>query len=337
MKRFGGITTPLITPLTEDGRLDETGLRRLVDYVMAGGVRGVVVNGSSGEPALLSPEVKRRALEVAIEAVNGRGLVIAGTGESGTTLAIESTRHASQAGADAAIVIPPYYFVHDQAAVKRHYRAIRDAVSIPLLAYQIPNLTKISIQVETIQELGEERTILGLKDSGGDFGYHQRLIDATKDLPDFAVLEGHDNLIFASLAYGSDGAISVRAQITPQVVVALYDAAAAGDWPRARALQDLMRQLGPALGAGWHQAVKGALSALDLCGPQVALPNVRWTDGELAAQRERLRAARAARAVRSGHHRRAAGLAASGGDCSRSRCRCYGASPEPGPGRLRVE
>jgi dihydrodipicolinate synthase/N-acetylneuraminate lyase len=292
VKRFGAIMTPLVTPLTEDGRLDEAGMRRLVEYVLAGGVRGVVVLGSSGEPALLQADVRRRALDVALEAVNRRAIVVAGTGEPGTTATVESTRQASQAGADAAIVVPPYYFVHDQMAVKRHYRAIREAVELPLLAYHIPGLTKVAIQVETLQELAEEGTLWGVKDSGGDFGYQQRLVDGPGRLTDFAVLQGSDQLIFASLAYGGDGAISVRAQITPEVVVALYDAAVAGDWTRARAIQEQMRRLGPALGPGWHQAVKGALSALGICGPQVALPNVRWTDAELAAQRQRLESAR---------------------------------------------
>jgi 4-hydroxy-tetrahydrodipicolinate synthase len=294
MKPFGGIMPPLVTPLTEEGRLDEVGLRRLVEYVLAGGVHGVVVLGSSGETALLTPDVRRRALEVVLEAVQGRVPVVAGTGEPGTAMAAEWTREARQAGADAAIVVPPYYFVHDQEAVKRHFRAVREAGQLPVLAYHIPGLTKVPVQVETLLTLAAESTVCGVKDSGGDFSYFQRVVDGTRHLPDFVALQGYDQLIFASLAYGGDGAISVRAQITPAVVVALYESAVAGDWARARALQDMMRQLGPALGQGWHSAIKGALAALGICGPDVAAPNARLSDADLAAQRERLEAARQA-------------------------------------------
>jgi 4-hydroxy-tetrahydrodipicolinate synthase len=142
MARFSGIMPPLVTPLLPDGRLDEPGLRRLVEHVIRGGVHGVVMLGSSGEAALLLPEVRRRALDVALEAANGRVPVVAGTGEPGTALAAESTRQARQAGAAAAILVPPYYYSLDQEAVKRHYRTVREVGDLPLLAYHIPGLTR---------------------------------------------------------------------------------------------------------------------------------------------------------------------------------------------------
>jgi dihydrodipicolinate synthase/N-acetylneuraminate lyase len=291
MRRFAGIMPPLVTPLTEDGQLDEPGLRRFVEYVVGGGVHGVVVLGSSGEAALLHPDVRRRVVEVAVEAANGRAPVIAGTGEPGTALAVESTRFARQAGAAAAIVVPPYYYNLDQEAVKRHYRAVREDGGLPVLAYHIPGLTKVPVQSDTLLALAEEGTLCGVKDSAGDFAYYQRAVDGTRHLPEFAALQGSDQFLFAGLAYGGDGAISVISQVAPRVMVALYGAGKAGDWERARALHRQWQRISQAVGPGWIPAIKGALAALDVCRPHVAFPNVRWDDDKLAAQRRRVQQA----------------------------------------------
>lgn len=292
MRRFAGILPPLVTPLTASGELDEAGLRRCLEYVLAGGVHGVVMLGSSGEAALLLPKVRRRALEVALEVVDGRVPVIVGTGEPSTTLAAESTRQARQDGADAAIVVPPYYYPLDQEAVERHYRVVHEAGGLPLLAYHIPAMTKVRIEPDTLRTLAEAGTLSGVKDSAGDFGYFQRAVDETRHVPSFAALEGSDQLLYAALAYGGDGAISVLSQVAPAVVVALYEAGRAGDWPRAKALHRRTQEIRGAIGPGWIPAIKGALTALGLCGPSVALPNRPWDAEQLAAQRRRLEAAR---------------------------------------------
>lgn len=288
MPRFAGIYPPLITPLTERGDLDEAGLQRCVDHVLGGGVNGIVVLGSSGEAALLHPSVRRRMVEATLAAVNGRAPVIVGTGEPGTALAAESTRQAHAAGAAAALVVPPFYYTLDQEAVKRHYHALREASDLPLLAYHIPALTKVRIEAETMRELAADGTLVGVKDSAGDFGYFQRVVDGTRSLPDFAALEGSDHLLFAGLAYGGHGAISVLSQVAPAIIVALYDAGRAGDWQRAKALHRRAQQISAAIGPGWIPAVKGALHALGCCAPHVAFPNQGWGAEQLAAQQRRL-------------------------------------------------
>lgn len=280
----------MITPLTEDGQLDEPAMRRFVEYVIAGGVHGLVVLGSSGEAALLEPRTRMRALEVAVEAANGRVPVIAGTGEPGTPLAVETTRRAREIGATAAILVPPFYYNLDQEGVKRHFRTVREKGGLPLLAYHIPSLTKIAIQVETIVELATDGTICSMKDSSGEFGYYQRVVDGTRHL-EYAALQGADSLLFSGMAYGGDGAISVMSQVAPKVMVGLYNAAAAGDWVRAREFHRRYQQMAEIVGPGWIPAVKGALSALGICQPHVAYPNLRWDDDKLAAQRARIEAA----------------------------------------------
>jgi 4-hydroxy-tetrahydrodipicolinate synthase len=291
MRRFAGILPPLVTPLTASGELDEAGLRRCLEYVLAGGVHGVVLLGSSGEAALLLPKVRRRTLAVALEAVNGRAPVVVGTGEPGTALAAESTRQARQDGAAAAIVVPPYYYPLDQEAVERHYRVVHEVGGLPILAYHIPAMTKVRIEPDTLRTLAEAGILCGVKDSAGDFGYFQRALDETRHVPSFAALEGSDQLLYAAMTYGGDGAISVLSQVAPAVVVALYEAGRAGDWPRARALHRRTQEIRGAIGPGWIPAIKGALTALGLCGPSVAVPNRPWDAEQLAAQRRRLEAA----------------------------------------------
>jgi len=293
MPTFAGIAPPLVTPLTEQGELDEPVLRRFVDYVVAGGVNGIVVLGSSGEAALLHPRVRRRVIEVAVAAANGRVPVIAGTGEPSTVLCVETTKAARGLGVTAAIVVPPFYYQLDQEAVKRHYRTVRDASDLPLLAYHIPGLTKVPVQLDTLLALAEDGTLSGVKDSAGEFGYYQRVIDGTRHLADFTALEGSDQFLFAGLAYGGDGAISVVSQVAPKGMVALYNAGKAGDWERAKQLHRQWQRVSAAIGPGWIPAVKGALSALGVMGPAVAFPNVRWDDAKLAEQRVRIEKAQA--------------------------------------------
>lgn len=289
-RRFAGVMPPLVTPLTAEGQLDEPGLHRFVEHVLAGGVHGVVILGSSGEAALLPPDVRRRVIDVTVEAVNGRVPVIAGTGEPGTTQCVATTRAAKRAGVDAVIVVPPYYYPLDQEAVKRHYRAVRE-VGLPVLAYHIPSMTKVPIEVPTLLQLAEEGTLSGVKDSAGSFGYFQQVVDGTRNLTHFAALQGSDAYLFAAMVYGGDGIISVISQVAPRVMVALYAAARAGEWERARALHRRYQRLGPVIGPGWIPAIKGALSALGICGPHVAAPNLPWDETRLAAQRLRIAAA----------------------------------------------
>ncbi|HET7770456.1 MAG TPA: dihydrodipicolinate synthase family protein [Chloroflexota bacterium] len=291
-KLLEGISPPLVTPLLPDGGLDEGGLRRLIDYVIAGGVHGIVVLGSSGEAALLLPEVRRRVAQVAIEQAAGRVPVVVGTGEPGTALTVQSTRFAKEAGASGAIVVPPFYYPHDQEAVKRHYRTVREEGGLPVLAYHIPGMTKVGIEADTLLELAREGTVVGMKDSAGSFAYYQRVVDGTRDLGTFSALQGSDQFLFAGLVYGGDGAISVISQVAPKVMVALYEAGRGGDWKRARALHEQWQKVSAAVGPGWIPAIKGAFSALGICGPTVAWPNVGLAEEKLAAQKTRVLKAR---------------------------------------------
>jgi 4-hydroxy-tetrahydrodipicolinate synthase len=189
-------------------------------------------------------------------------------------------------------VVPPFYYPHDQEAVKRHFRTVREQGGLPVLAYHIPSMTKVGVEADTLLELAREGTVVGMKDSAGSFAYYQRVVDGTRALGTFSALQGSDQLLFAGLAYGGDGAISVISQMAPKIMVALYAAGRASDWPRARRLHERMQQVSAAIGPGWIPAIKGAFNALGLCGPTVAWPNVGLTADRLAAQRTRMLKAR---------------------------------------------
>ena len=235
-KRLHGVMVALATPLKGDERVDEIGLRALVRRVLEGGVHGVVVLGSAGEFAALTDDEKVRAIEITVDEVAGRVPVIAGTGEPSTVRALAMTRLAARIGADAALVVPPYYYRLDQAAVLRHYRALASDGRLPIMLYHIPAFTKVSLEMDTVCRLAEEENIVGLKDSGGSLGYFQRLVLEVRS-EKFSVVTGSDDQFYASLAVGGDGNISPGANLVPAWFVALWLACRDKRWDEAWALQ----------------------------------------------------------------------------------------------------
>lgn len=237
-----GIVPALVTPLSRDGELLEDGLRSLLDYVIDGGVHGVFVLGSSGEIYGLDDAQKRRVVEVTVEHVNGRVPVYAGASEITTRDCIKTARMAAEIGGVAALsVLTPYFMTPTQAELVEHYTAIAAATDIPVVLYSNPGRTKVPITVATAKQLAKIDTIVGIKDSSGDFTLSSDYIRETPD--DFAVLLGRDTLIFAGLAHGADGAIASTGNIVPRLVVGIYEAFRAGDTAKALELQNRLTPL----------------------------------------------------------------------------------------------
>jgi len=280
--RLSGIFPALATPLNEDETVDEAGFRRLLRRVLDAGVHGVVVLGTAGEFATLADEQKARAIEVVVSEVAGQVPVFAGTGEPGTRRAVAMTRRAARLGADAAMVVPPYYHPLNNAGVLAHYRALIEAGDLPVVLYNIPGCTKVTIDLGVACELASEPAIIGIKDSGGNFGYFQSLVQR---LPaGLGVVTGSDNLLFASLAVGGSGSIGPGANVAPQWFVGLWDAAKAGRWQEAweferriLAMSDIYRH------GGFHPGLKGALACLGICKPIVAAPQTAVDADQLRA------------------------------------------------------
>ncbi|MBM3188015.1 MAG: dihydrodipicolinate synthase family protein [Chloroflexi bacterium] len=279
-ERFEGVFPVLTTPLHDDETVDVPALRKLLRRVLDAGVHGMVVLGSAGEFAALTDAQKERVLATAAEEVAGRAPLIAGTGEPGTRRAVEATRTARRLGANAALVVPPYYYRPTDEAVIRHYRTVAAEGGLPVLLYNIPFFTKVELGLETVRALAEEPGIVGIKDSSANLGAFQRLAEIKSGT--FSVVTGSDNMLFAQLVAGGDGCISPGANVVPEWFVALWDAMRAGRWQEAWAVQGRIQALHRGIGYGAFPAgIKGALSLLGIGQRNMASPSAPVTDEQL--------------------------------------------------------
>lgn len=267
---FRGVFPALVTPF-RDGEVDEDAFIRLVERQIEGGVHGLVPVGTTGETATLSHDEHRRVVELAVQTAAGRVPVIAGAGSNSTAEAIELVRHAKQIGADAALVVTPYYNRPSQEGLYAHYAAINEAVQLPVLVYNVPARTSVDISDATLARLSRLPNIVGVKDATGD------LVRATQQRitcgADWVMLSGDDPTALGYMAHGGHGCISVSANVAPRQVSAFYDAALSGDWETARNWQDGLLRLHRALFTDASPApTKYALSRLGLCTEDARLP-----------------------------------------------------------------
>jgi 4-hydroxy-tetrahydrodipicolinate synthase len=236
-----GAFTAMITPFTRSGDLDEDALLRLLQRQLAAGIDGLVPVGTTGEAPTLSSEERDRVIELTIQAAHdsgagGRVPVVAGTGSNDTRATIAATRRAAALGADAALVVAPYYNKPDQRMLDAHYRAIADEGGLPIVLYNVPGRTGINIAADTVLRLAEHERIIGLKEAAGDL---EQLMTIVRDRPTgFSVLSGDDSWTLALLGVGGDGVISVASNEVPEVMAGLCAAAHAGDWTTARRLHE---------------------------------------------------------------------------------------------------
>jgi 4-hydroxy-tetrahydrodipicolinate synthase len=227
-----GVYTALVTPMNESGKLDEKALRRLVDFQVEAGVQGLVPVGTTGESPTLSGEECKRVIQVVVEQARGRVPVIAGAGSNSTAEAIEYSREAKEVGAAATLQVTPYYNKPTNAGLLGHFRAIADAVDLPLIVYNIAGRTGRNIENPIMLELAKHRNIVAVKEASGDINQIMDLI--AKKPADFTVISGDDNLVFPIMALGGRGVISVASNIVPDRMVRLVNAALKGDWETAR-------------------------------------------------------------------------------------------------------
>ena len=267
---LNGIFPALITPF-RDGGVDEKAFAALVERQIAGGVHGLVPVGTTGETSTLTHEEHRRVVELCVQVAARRVPVIAGAGSNSTAEAIEFARHAKAVGADAALVVTPYYNRPSQEGLYRHYAAINDAVALPLLVYNVPSRTAVDISNDTLERLSKLPHIAGVKDATGDMARAslQRLTCG----PDWVMLSGDDPSALGYIAHGGHGCISVTANVAPAACAAFYDACAAGDWAGARRWQDRLVRLHKALFLDASPSpTKFALAHLGLCAEDSRLP-----------------------------------------------------------------
>jgi len=277
-----GSMTALVTPF-KDGRIDEAAFRALVDWQIESGTKALVPVGTTGESPTLSHEEHKRIVEIAIAEAGGRAPVIAGAGSNNTREAIELAVHAEKAGATAVLVVTPYYNKPNQEGLFQHFKAVDEAVGIPIVIYNIPPRSVIDMSVETMKRCyGELRNIVGVKDATGNVGRISLQRQAMG--PEFLQFSGDDITALACIAAGAVGCISVVSNIAPRLCADMQEAALAGDFATALALQD---RLVPLHAATFLEAgVTGAKTGLNLLGraeEEVRLPLVPSTKPTRAA------------------------------------------------------
>lgn len=273
---FKGSITALVTPF-RDGKVDEKAFQDFVAWQIAEGSHAVVPCGTTGESPTLSHEEHNRVIESCIEVAKGKVPVIAGTGSNSTEEAIFLTRHAKQAGADAALVVAPYYNKPTQEGLFRHYEAIAKAVDIPIIVYNIPGRSVVNIAVETFERLAKIPTIAGIKDATADLARPLQIRAALGDR--FCQLSGEDATATAFLAQGGVGCISVTSNVAPKLCSQMQDAWAKRDLETCFAIRDRLMPLHDAMFCETSPApVKYAASLLAKCQPGVRLPLVELSE-----------------------------------------------------------
>jgi 4-hydroxy-tetrahydrodipicolinate synthase len=277
---FKGVLPALVTPF-RDGAIDEQAFVKLVERQIAGGVHGLVPVGTTGETATLSHDEHRRVVELCVQTAAGRVPVIAGAGSNATEEAVELVRHAKTIGADAALVVTPYYNRPSQEGLYAHYAAINEAVQLPVLVYNVPSRTAVDISNETLARLAKLPNIVGIKDATGDMSRPslQRLLCGE----DWVMLSGDDPTALGYMAHGGHGCISVTANVAPEQCAAFYNDVMAGRWQSALSGQDRLIRLHKALFTDASPSpTKFALAHLGLCREDARLPIVACSEAARA-------------------------------------------------------
>ncbi|NOY09920.1 MAG: 4-hydroxy-tetrahydrodipicolinate synthase [Spirochaetes bacterium] len=229
---FKGVYTAIVTPFTDDNKIDEKTLRNLTDFQIEKGVQGIVPVGTTGESPTLDHEEHHRVIEIVIDQAKGRVPVIAGTGSNCTDEAIRLTEKAKQAGAAASLQVAPYYNKPTQEGFYRHFTAVADTVGLPVIVYNIPGRSGKNIENSTMLKLAEHKNIIAVKEASGNI---TQIMDLISKKPDsFTVLSGDDNLAFPILALGGKGVISVASNIVPDRMNEFVQSALEGNWDKAR-------------------------------------------------------------------------------------------------------
>jgi 4-hydroxy-tetrahydrodipicolinate synthase len=267
---FQGSITALITPF-RNGAVNETAFQKIVDWQVKQGTKALVPCGTTGESPTLSHEEHMRVVELCIEAAGRRVPVIAGTGSNSTAEAIQLTRHAKKAGADAALVVTPYYNKPTQEGLYQHFKAVHDAADLPIVIYNIPGRCIVDMSVDTMARLAKLPNIVGVKDATADLA--RPLATRLAIGPKFCQLSGEDATALPFLAQGGHGCISVTSNIAPRLCADMHEAWARGDLQAAMAINERLMPLHQALFCETSPGpVKYAASLLGFCSAETRLP-----------------------------------------------------------------
>jgi dihydrodipicolinate synthase/N-acetylneuraminate lyase len=287
-----GIVTPLATPLAQSSQaepsLDVFGLERLIEHVLAGGVHGLFLLGTTGEFTSLGHEMRQEIIRRVCTQVNRRVPVLAGITDTAISETLRLADTAEEAGADAVVLAAPYYFQHSQDDLLRYLELVTKRLSLPLFLYNIPHLTKTSFDPETVRRAADLPGVVGLKDSTGDLKYLEKTVALLHDRPGFSVLIGPEGMLVECMKRGAIGGVCGGSNLNPALFVGLYNAIVRGDGKGIEELQAKVEQSSRALyqvgapGGSYLRGIKAALALAGLCGPEPAPPFAPFTAGEYA-------------------------------------------------------
>ena len=288
---FTGIIPPIVTPLRSRDELDVEGLQRLIEHILAGGVHGVFVLGTTGEAPSLSYRLRRELIERTCQQVAGRVPVLVGITDTAFVEAVHMAQFAAESGAQALVLAPPYYFPNSQPELLEYVQHLAPELPLPLFLYNMPTHTKTIFEVETVRRAMDMPNIVGLKDSSANMVYFHQLVRLLPQRPEWSLLIGPEELLAESVLLGGHGGVNGGANLRPRLYVDLYEAARARDFERAAALHAEVMHLSTTLyRVGRHSSaiIKGlkcALRELGICDDFMAEPFHRFREEE----RERVR------------------------------------------------
>lgn len=277
-----GIIVPMVTPLLDDATLDVAGLERLVPHILAGGVQGLFLLGTTGEGPHISYDVRHELVARTCQLVAGRVPVLVGITDTVLSESLRLAQAAAAAGADAVVAAPPYYFSASQRELIAYYHLLADRQPLPLYLYNMPSHTKVSLEVATVQAIARHPQVAGLKDSSANMVYFQSLSHAMRERADFALFVGPEEITAQAVLLGAHGGVNGGANLFPELYVALYRAATARNFNLLPDLQSRVLDISARLytiGAGnmtYLKSVKAALAVMGICSDHMAAPHHRF-------------------------------------------------------------
>ncbi len=289
-----GIIPPVVTPLLDRDTLDVAGLERLIEHILSGGVHGLFILGTTGEAPSLSYRLRYELIERVCGLVKGRVPVLVGITDTSFAESVNTAVKAKDAGAQAVVLAPPYYFPAGQAELLEYIEHLTPELPLPLLLYNMPSLTKAVFEPETVRAAALITGIVGIKDSSGNMAYFHQLQSVMQNRPDFSLLMGHEELLAEAVLLGASGGVCGGANIIPKLYVDLYDAARSKNLETMEALHKKVMQISTSIyGVGRYQSsylkgLKCALSCMGICSDFLAEPFHRFRSAEHDVIRQHL-------------------------------------------------
>lgn len=281
-----GIVPPIVTPLLDDNTLDIEGLERLIEHVVAGGVHGIFILGTTGESQSLGFDLRCEMIKQSARILKKRIPLLVGISDTSIADSVALAKVAAEYGADAVVSAPPYYYAAAQPELIDFYNVLIPQLPLPLFLYNMPTHTKTSFAPATIRKIAENPKVIGFKDSSASGGYFQSVMHEFRDRPDFALFVGPEEMMAESMMMGAHGGVNGGANMFPKLYVDLYNAAVAKDVDKARELHAKVMQISSSIytvgsyGSSYLKGVKAALNVLGICSDVLATPFTKFDEVE---------------------------------------------------------